>query len=92
MNNDTRNDTLLTGLAQARVVYDRLRGEIETPQNVGRLVSIDVETGNHAVGDDTSFAAPRSLRTRNPHADVVTLRIGYNAVYALGGVLERTAA
>jgi hypothetical protein len=85
------SDTLLSShLAQARELYERFRSDIETPQNVGKLVSIDITTGNYAVGDDNSFAALRSLRARNPQADIVTLRIGYNAVYALGGVLERT--
>lgn len=77
---------------RARAFYQRLRGEIETPQNVGRLVSFDTTTGEYAIGDDTSLAAPRSLRIKNPDADIVTLRIGYNVVYTLGGVLERTAA
>ena len=85
------NTTVSSGLVRARQLYDQFRDDIETPQNVGKLVSIDVETGNYAVGDDNSFAAPRSLRARNPQADIVTLRIGYNAVYTLGGVLERTA-
>lgn len=91
MNDTETGGTLLSGLAQARAFYDQLRSEIETPQNIGKLVSFDTTTGEYAIGDDNSFAAPRSLRARNPKADIVTLRIGFDAVYALGGVLERTA-
>lgn len=79
-------------LEQARAFYDRLRGEIETAGNIGKLVSFDINTGAYAIGDDYSLAAPRSLRAKNPDADIVTLRIGYNAVFSLGGVLERTTA
>lgn len=75
---------------QARAWYDKMRGQIETPENIGKLVSIDLETGNYAIGDDYSLTAPRSLRQNNPNANIFTLRIGYNAVYALGGVLERS--
>lgn len=76
---------------RARAIYANLRPAIETPENIGKLVSIDVATGNYAIGDDYTLDAPRSLRAQNPDAQVFTLRIGYNAVYALGGVLERTA-
>lgn len=86
----SRSDTALSNKERAREWYDRLRSEIETAENIGKLVSIDVDTGNHAVEDDRSLAAPRSLREKNPQANIFTLRIGYNAVYALGGVLERT--
>ena len=72
-------------------MYDRLRVEIETAGNIGKLVSFDTNTGDYAIGDDNSFAAPNSLRAKNPNAHIVTLRIGYSAVYTLGGVLERTA-
>ena len=89
------NDTMTangenTGL-RAREIYANLRTTIETPENIGKLISIDVATGNYAIGDDYSLNAPRSLRVQNPDAQIFTLRIGYNAVYALGGVLERTA-
>jgi hypothetical protein len=72
--------------------YEKLRATIEVPENIGKLLSIDVETGNYAIGDDASLTAPHSLREKNPEARIYTLRIGYNAVYALGGVLEKTAA
>lgn len=90
MSENNTNPTFSSGLTRARELYHQFRADIETPQNVGKLVSIDVATGNYAVGEDNSFTAPRSLRAQNPYADIVTLRIGYNAVYALGGMLERT--
>ena len=74
-------------------LYERsIRAQVETEANIGKLVSIDIETGDYAIGDDTSLEAPRQLHARHPGAAVYTLRIGYDAAYALGGVLERTTA
>jgi hypothetical protein len=71
-------------------LYDeRIRALVETPENIGKLVAIDVETGDYNVGDDTVSATQRLLDTR-PGAVLFGIRIGYNAVYALGGALRRT--
>ena len=76
---------------RGKTLYEQsIRAQVETEANIGRLVSIDVETGDYEVGDDDSLDAPLRLHTRHPGASVYTLRIGYNAVYALGGVVERT--
>lgn len=73
-------------------IYEtRVRPKVETEENIGKLVSIDIETGDYEIGDDHDLDAPRRLHARHPGAALYTVRIGYNAVYALGGVLERTA-
>jgi len=53
---------------RARGWYAALRTRLETPENIGKLVSIDVETGGDAIGDDDSLTAPHSLREKNPAA------------------------
>jgi hypothetical protein len=68
-----------------------IRTQVETEPNIGKLVSIDIKTGDYEIGTDDSLDAPRRLHAKHPGAAVYTKRIGYNAVYALGGVLERTA-
>jgi hypothetical protein len=71
-------------------LYDqRLRAQVETEANIGKLISIDVETGDYEIGDDADIEAPLRLHAKRPGAAVYTLRIGYNAAVALGGVLER---
>ncbi len=62
--------------------YEPLRSVIEVSANEGKLLSIDVETGNYAIGDDRSLDAPHSLREKNPDARIYTLRIGHRAVYS----------
>lgn len=71
-------------------IYEsRLRSLLETQEHVGRIVSIDVESGDHEIGDDL-VAAGRRLQQRHPDALMYGKQIGYNAVYAVGGSLTRT--
>ena len=72
------------------IYQNALREKIEE-SNIGKLVSIDVETGDYEIGTDayTDIDAPLRLHAKHPDAAVYTLRVGYNAVVALGGVLER---
>lgn len=69
-----------------------IRRQVGTEENLGKLVSIDIETGDFEVGGDDDVEAPLRLHRKHPGAAVYTVRIGYDAVYALGGVVERTAA
>lgn len=72
------------------IYQTKLRALLETPENIGRLVSIDVETGDYEVGDDL-LASGKRIHERHPHALLYGVRIGYNAVYAVGGMLKRTS-
>jgi hypothetical protein len=69
---------------------ERIREQVETEENIGKILAIDVETGDYEIADDP-LTAGRRLLARHPGAAIFALRIGYNAVYALGGSLTRTA-
>lgn len=70
--------------------YDRsIRSRVETQDNIGKLIMIDVSNGDYEIGED-GITIGRRLQERNPGAELLCLRIGYNAVYSLGGVLTRT--
>ena len=71
-----------------QIYASQLAAKIGTDANRGRLLSIDVETGDYEIGDDDSIEAPLRLHARHPGAAVYTLRIGYNAAVTLGGILE----
>jgi hypothetical protein len=76
---------------QATTLYENvIRPQVETPENIGKMVVIDTETGNFAV-DALGFDAANSLRRGNPNARLFALRIGYNVAASLGGIMERTA-
>jgi len=68
---------------------NRIRAQVETEENIGRIVSLDVETGDYAVADDP-LKASEILRRKHPDAAIFGLRIGYDAMYAVGGSIERT--
>ncbi|WP_016952915.1 hypothetical protein [Anabaena sp. PCC 7108] len=66
-----------------------IRSLVETPENIGKIISINVETGEYEIGDDLLTTSLR-LRTKQADAALWTERIGFNAVYAVGGTLVRT--
>ena len=66
-------------------IYERdVRAQVETDHQ-GEIVSIDVESGKWAIGDNILEAVDR-LRAQRPEAiDVWSLRVGYQAVHKFGG-------
>jgi hypothetical protein len=75
---------------RGKSLYERtIRSKVEAVNNIGKLVSIDVETGDYEIGDDLVVTSSR-LHAKHPNAAVWTERIGFNAVYAVGGTLLRT--
>ena len=72
-------------------IYEReLRRRFETEENIGRLISIDIDTHDFEISDDEHhIEAAMRLHAKHPGAAVYTKRIGYNAVVAIGGSLQR---
>lgn len=66
-------------------IYERdVRAKVETDHH-GEIVSIDVDSGKWAIGDDILEAVDR-LRTQRPEAiDVWSLRVGHRAAHKFGG-------
>ena len=72
-------------------IYQRhIRRQVEA-DNVGEVVSIDVETGSWAIGHDVLEAAD-CLREQRPDAvNVWSERVGYRTMASMGGgPLRRT--
>jgi hypothetical protein len=70
-------------------IYRKILPQIETEENIGKIVSIDIETGEYAIDDDL-LSSSNQLLAKHPDAALFGMRIGYDAVYSLGGVLTRT--
>ena len=71
-------------------IYERtLRDLVETEENIGKIISIDIETGDYSIDSDILVAGLR-LQAKNPDVAMYGKRIGYDAVYAVGGSLVRT--
>jgi hypothetical protein len=66
-----------------------IRAKVETAENIGKIVSIGIETGEYAVGENLLIPS-RSLHAKHPDAALWEERIGFDAVYAVGGTLSET--
>jgi hypothetical protein len=70
-------------------LYERsIRSQVETDGNTGKIVSIDIETGEYAVDYDPVVSGLR-VQSKYPKAAVYGKRIGYDAAFALDGALTR---
>ena len=74
---------------RAKQLYESsIRQQVELEKNIGKMVIIDIETGDYEV-DETGLKASRSLSQKHPNARLFGIRIGYNVAVSFGGVMER---
>lgn len=66
-----------------------IRSEVENPENIGKIIAVDLNTGEYEIDKDLLLACHR-LQKKLPLAVTWVARIGYDAVYAVGGTLIRT--
>jgi hypothetical protein len=77
---------------RGKELYERsIREKVETDANIGKMVIIDVGTGDYLVGDETGIEAAKHLHAKSadPPAPLFGIRIGYRAADVFGGVMER---
>ena len=74
---------------RARLLYkNSIRQQVETNENIGKMVIIDFESGVYKV-DETRLKAARKLSAKHPPSRLFDLRIGYNVAVSFSGVIER---
>ncbi|GAA6617675.1 hypothetical protein [Scytonema sp. NUACC26] len=77
---------------RGKEIYEKqIRTHVETTENIGKIISIDVESGDYEIDDDL-LTTCRRLQVRHNNAVLWTERIEFNAVYAIGGTLTRTTS
>lgn len=70
-------------IRRGQEIYDReIRPQVET-NHKGKLLVINVETGEYEMDADDLAAAKRA-KARFPDAALFTMRVGYPAAYRLG--------
>ena len=63
-------------------LYDNhIRSKVEIAETIGKLISINIETGDYEIGDDLLITS-RRLQAKQPDAAIWGERIGFDAVYA----------
>lgn len=74
---------------RAKQLYEsNIRQKVEVEENIGKMVIIDIETGDYEV-DKTGLQASRKLSKKHPNARLFGIRIGCNVAVSFGGVMER---
>ena len=74
---------------RARQWYENsIRQQVEIEEKIGKMVLIDVESGDYEI-DDNGLKAAHKLSAKNPNARLFGIRIGYNVAVSFGGIMER---
>jgi hypothetical protein len=69
-------------------IYGRLRPEVETDENVGKVIVIDIESGDYEMNED-HLTASDAVHARNPDGEFYATRVGYTTLDAMGSSLKR---
>ena len=73
---------------KARTLYERLRPTVETTDNIGKFIVLDIESGDYEI-DEQGIESSHRLQSRHPGAILYALRIGYKTAVSFCGGLER---
>lgn len=69
---------------KGKAVYrERLQAQLDTPENQGKVLSIDIKSGDYVLGDH-HFHTSGGLKAKRPDAIIYTMRIGFPAVIKAG--------
>lgn len=68
-----------------REIFDRQVQPTLRPEDLGKFVAVDVETGDYEMDED-DYAAVMRLRSRKPAAEIWLLCAGYPTTYRIGAV------
>ena len=70
-------------------IYEKsIRRSVETPDNIGMMIMIDVISGDYEIGKLGSLSA-LALRSRRPDGQLYGKRIGFEVPVVLGGAMRR---
>lgn len=79
----TRKHTLDELESLGTELFDRQVRPALRPEDEGKFVAIDVDTGDYEVNQD-DFTAVSGLRSRHPTAEIWLMRAGYPTTYRMG--------
>jgi hypothetical protein len=76
---------------RGKAIYEQqLRSKLDTEENTGKFLIIDIETGDYEIDHD-DMAATRRAHARHADGAFYGMRIGYRAAEVLGGSWELAA-
>jgi hypothetical protein len=68
----------------SRIYYHTLRPTLECPENLGKILAIDVDSGDYEIDDDGNAAVAR-IRAKHPDHLIYRMRVGAKATYTMAG-------
>jgi hypothetical protein len=77
----TTDEVVAAGL---KIYKQRIRPLVEVPENIGKMLTLDVETGEYEIGIN-SIESAIELKHKKPMARLFTVRVGYDVGISLGG-------
>ena len=84
MSISTIDDEARKNYAKGKEIYETKIKRLVDPQEKGKLLVLDINTGDYVTGRDLGYIT-HELRERHPDAIIHTVRIGHPAVYRLPG-------
>jgi hypothetical protein len=70
----------------AEAIYEKtVRSIVETPENLGQFLTLDVETGDYCMAS-TMVESILPLKQQHPLGRLFTLKIGYPVAASFGGL------
>ena len=88
MTSPTINPTKVAERGEA-LYRDRIKALVKTPENIGKMLISDTETGDYEVGDRNGMEATEHLLAKHEGALLYALRIGYLTSVSFGGFMKR---
>lgn len=74
---------------RAKQFYENgIRQQVESGDNIGKMIVIDAETGEYEV-DKNGVKTALKFKQKKPNARLFTMRIGYDVAIGFGGFSER---
>lgn len=75
---------------RANALYEsKLRFEIETEENIGKVAIMDVDSGDYEIGDKDGITAAKLLHERRPNGALFGIRVGCVTADSFAGGLDR---
>jgi hypothetical protein len=76
-------------VAAGKILYEQqIRQVVETPDNMGKMLTLNVETGEYIIGDNPAETILK-LKQQSPLSRLFTLKIGYRTGVSFGGLTDR---
>jgi hypothetical protein len=76
-------------VAAGKTIYEQqIRQLVETPDNIGKMLTLNIETGEYSIGDNP-VETILNLKQKDPLSKLFTLKIGYQTGVSFGCFNDR---